>query len=180
MTKYTLFHHYKHKKGLVCIENNHFVGFKEEISAIIKKFPRPWVMWVARFSMSVSNPVKQKLQNDFRGQIRNLNRDSVTFVPWYFERLENVFTVHKSFSLTAAGVIYSAAKPITCSEEWGVMQISRYKIIHDDYEVKLCSSINRIKMSGSSRLQNWPQTQRTHPINHIKPYPLGRGENNPT
>jgi len=52
LTKYTLFHHFKHKKGLVYIENNHFVGSVEEISAIIKKFPRPWVAWVARFSMS--------------------------------------------------------------------------------------------------------------------------------
>ena len=53
MTKYTLFHHFKHKKSLVYIENNPFVGSVEEISAIIKEFPRPWVAWVACFSMSV-------------------------------------------------------------------------------------------------------------------------------
>ena len=52
LTKYTWFHHFRHKRGLVFIENNPFVGFVWEISAIIKKFPRPWVAWVARFCMS--------------------------------------------------------------------------------------------------------------------------------
>ena len=52
LTKYTLFHYFKHNRGLVFIENNHFARFLEEISTINNKFPQPWVAWVARFSMS--------------------------------------------------------------------------------------------------------------------------------
>ena len=55
--KNTLFHHFKLRKVLVFIENYLFVQYLEEISAIIKKFPRPWVAWVARvarFSMSAN------------------------------------------------------------------------------------------------------------------------------
>ena len=33
LTKYTLFHYFKNKSGLVLIENNHFVQYVEEISA---------------------------------------------------------------------------------------------------------------------------------------------------
>ena len=46
---------FKAQKILGFIEKKHFVGFGEEISAILKKFPRPWVAWVARFSMSDSS-----------------------------------------------------------------------------------------------------------------------------
>ena len=53
LTKYTLFHYFKHNRGLVFIENNHFARFLEEISTINNKFPQPWVAWVAHFSMSV-------------------------------------------------------------------------------------------------------------------------------
>ena len=52
LTKYTLFHYFKHNRGLVFIENNHFARFLEEISTINTKFSQPWVAWVAHFSMS--------------------------------------------------------------------------------------------------------------------------------
>ena len=52
LTKLTLFHHFKHKRGLVYIENNYFVQFMEEISTIIEKFPQSWVPWFPHFSMS--------------------------------------------------------------------------------------------------------------------------------
>ena len=52
LTKYTLFHYFKHNRGLVFIKNNHFARFLEEISTINNKFPQPWVAWVAHFSMS--------------------------------------------------------------------------------------------------------------------------------
>ena len=48
-----------HKRGHVFVGNNQFGGFVEEISAIIQKFPRPWVAWVARFSMSAEEDVLQ-------------------------------------------------------------------------------------------------------------------------
>ena len=38
--------HKVHKRGLVSVENILFVGFAEDISAIVIKFPRPWVEWV--------------------------------------------------------------------------------------------------------------------------------------
>ena len=38
--------HKVHKRGLVSVENILFVGFAEDISAIIIKLPRPWVEWV--------------------------------------------------------------------------------------------------------------------------------------
>ena len=55
LTKFTLFHQFKHKRGLVYIENNHFVQFMKEISTIYKKFKRPCVPWVPHFSISAQN-----------------------------------------------------------------------------------------------------------------------------
>ena len=53
MTNYTIFHHIKHKRGLVFVENDHFDVFVEEISAIVQKFPQPWVAWVVVFACLV-------------------------------------------------------------------------------------------------------------------------------
>ena len=39
-------------RGFIFLENNRFVQFIAEISTIIRKFPQPWVAWVAHFSMS--------------------------------------------------------------------------------------------------------------------------------
>ena len=43
--------------------------------------------------------------------LMNLNLNSYEFVLWYFERLENVFIGHKTFSFSTAG-IYSAVQAI--------------------------------------------------------------------
>ena len=53
---------------------------------------------------------------EFKGKVAfiilmNLNLNSYEFVLWYFERLENVFIGHKTFSFSIAG-IYSAVQAI--------------------------------------------------------------------
>ena len=66
LTKFTVFHHFKHKRGLVHIEYNHFIQFMEVISTIIKKFPRPKVPWVPHLSMSIQIYQKQDMKVDLR------------------------------------------------------------------------------------------------------------------
>ena len=62
MTKYTLFHYFKHKIGLVFIEHTNFVVIMKEISTIVMKFLQPWVVRVARFCMSAQNGIHESLQ----------------------------------------------------------------------------------------------------------------------
>ena len=68
---------YRIRVVIFFIENHHFVGFVEEISAIIKKFPRPWVAWVARFCMS------EYFRQDFAGNSLIKSQLSATSISFF-------------------------------------------------------------------------------------------------